>query len=385
MAIFLRIFLCWVIALQAQGRSFPIYWAGTNYGEIDAAASNPETDLNRKGTTFGFISGVGFQTSDATFELSLGWSDTKVSAKEGEAFQVSSAEEAEQIPLGLRTSEVATRLAHGALSVRFPVLKQFQVGPVASILAGTDSTFGPEPHLGANPNVLLGVNLTWFAKSPSKKSPLALKTYLEHSVDLTIDQRDVSITRFGLMFGFGYYPKTKVITKKKTIIKKKTVVKYKPKVIVKYKQKVKQSFFVDAGIINFETGKSKIERKSQQYLSELAYYLKKNQKHWVKIHIESHTDKRGSKSLNQRLSRSRANAVLKHLTGQKISKNRIITNSNESSRPVEDHSSSLSLAKNRRVEIFIRGPKGTFKLRKDIIRLQQKYQLPQTCRGKKCK
>ncbi|MDD9952222.1 MAG: OmpA family protein [Zetaproteobacteria bacterium] len=373
--------LAGVCFFPLMAASFPTFWFGLHSGRLQTHTVDPEVDLDREGSTFGFRTGLELVNPNSVFELAAGWSNTRIYADTNQVYVLQPGENAEDVPLGLQTTEVATRLGYGMLSIRFPLVAGLQVGPVATIFSGVDTTFGPEPHLGKNPNVLFGLNLTWVVKQPSEKSPLAIRLYGEALQDLTIDTRDVRTATLGLDFGFGYYPQAKVITKKKTVIK------YKPKLIVKYKQKVKlkEEFFIDAGIVNFETGKAHILPKARQYLAELALYLQRHLTAWNTLHIESHTDYRGSDDMNRKLSRDRAFSVARFLRSQGISGKRIFMKSNHNTAPVENKTHKIALAKNRRVEIFIRGPKATHRLRKEISRLQQKYQLPGTCRGGSCR
>lgn len=71
------------------------------------------------------------------------------------------------------------------------------------------------------------------------------------------------------------------------------------------------------------------------------------------ISIEGHTDSKGSRSYNQRLSENRAKAVRDFLAGQGVVSTRMNTVGYAFDRPVASNETEEGRAKNRRVEILI--------------------------------
>ena len=73
--------------------------------------------------------------------------------------------------------------------------------------------------------------------------------------------------------------------------------------------------------------------------------------------IEGHTDSRGDKALNKRLSLSRANAVKDYLVLYGVPIQRLKAVGFGESKPIADNKSAKGRAKNRRIEFTIKGVK----------------------------
>ncbi len=102
--------------------------------------------------------------------------------------------------------------------------------------------------------------------------------------------------------------------------------------------------------IYFDTGKADIKPESDAAISEIAKLLKN--KASLKVYIVGHTDNVGSLDSNMKLSKNRADAVVKTLTGKHgISAGRLKPYGMASLAPVASNSSEDGKAKNRRVEL----------------------------------
>ena len=99
--------------------------------------------------------------------------------------------------------------------------------------------------------------------------------------------------------------------------------------------------------IYFEVGKANLNTSVSSDLDKLIQFLKDNPD--AKLEIQGHTDNKGSASLNNRLSQSRANSVVEYLTKNGIDANRLIAKGYGSSLPFADNTTSEGRAKNRRV------------------------------------
>mgnify|MGYP003462964896 FL=1 len=73
------------------------------------------------------------------------------------------------------------------------------------------------------------------------------------------------------------------------------------------------------------------------------------------VHIEGHTDSRGSQSLNQTLSQQRADAVAQYLISRGIAPSRITTVGMGYGKPIADNKTAAGRQANRRVELTIKG------------------------------
>ncbi|WP_109830738.1 OmpA family protein [Reichenbachiella versicolor] len=103
--------------------------------------------------------------------------------------------------------------------------------------------------------------------------------------------------------------------------------------------------------IYFEFDKARLLRGSFVELNKLLEFMKEHPR--VKISIEGHTDNIGSRSYNQELSLSRANAVRNFLTAKGIDNFRVETKGYGSSQPIVPNTTPENRALNRRVEVEI--------------------------------
>jgi OmpA-OmpF porin, OOP family len=102
--------------------------------------------------------------------------------------------------------------------------------------------------------------------------------------------------------------------------------------------------------IYFDTGKSEIKPESDAAISEIAKLLQNNAA--LKLYVVGHTDNVGSFDSNMMLSKDRADAVVKVLTGKHgIAPVRLSSYGVASLSPVASNDTEDGKAKNRRVEL----------------------------------
>lgn len=102
--------------------------------------------------------------------------------------------------------------------------------------------------------------------------------------------------------------------------------------------------------IYFDFGKSDIKPESDAAISEIAKLLKNNGA--LKLYVVGHTDNVGSFDANMKLSKDRADAVVKALTGKfGIAAARLKPHGVASLAPVTSNDTESGRAKNRRVEL----------------------------------
>lgn len=113
-------------------------------------------------------------------------------------------------------------------------------------------------------------------------------------------------------------------------------------------QAIKVTF--DNGIL-FATNKSELSAASRDALTKFANSLKNSPD--TDVTIYGHTDNTGTRAVNERVSKERADAVANYLVGQGISRSRIKTEGLAYDQPVADNGTAAGRAQNRRVEVFI--------------------------------
>lgn len=101
--------------------------------------------------------------------------------------------------------------------------------------------------------------------------------------------------------------------------------------------------------INFDTGSDAIRPESRSTLDQIVAVLKEN-KDW-RMTVEGHTDDVGGTAPNQKLSESRAAAVMAYLISNGIESARLTSAGFGMSKPIAANDSSYGRAQNRRVEL----------------------------------
>jgi outer membrane protein OmpA-like peptidoglycan-associated protein len=104
--------------------------------------------------------------------------------------------------------------------------------------------------------------------------------------------------------------------------------------------------------IEFDTGKSTIKSVSFPILDEVVRLLKANPG-IKKLSIEGHTDDRGAKDMNMKLSDDRAASVKKYVTEHGIDAGRLESHGFGPEKPIETNKTDVGRQKNRRVEFHI--------------------------------
>lgn len=113
-------------------------------------------------------------------------------------------------------------------------------------------------------------------------------------------------------------------------------------------QAIKVTF--DSGIL-FATNKSDLNASSKEALLKFAATLKETPE--TDVTIYGHTDNKGSREVNEKLSRERAESVSKFLVSNAIAKERLTTQGKAFDEPVADNATEAGRAQNRRVEVYI--------------------------------
>ena len=100
--------------------------------------------------------------------------------------------------------------------------------------------------------------------------------------------------------------------------------------------------------IQFDSAKATIRSSSFPLLDDAVSLLK--QYETLRIRISGHTDSKGKRAKNQKLSEDRAASVKNYLTGKGIESSRVETRGVGPDEPIADNKSSAGRAQNRRIE-----------------------------------
>lgn len=103
--------------------------------------------------------------------------------------------------------------------------------------------------------------------------------------------------------------------------------------------------------IYFEVGKANLNTAVSSDLDKLIQFMKDNPE--TRLEIQGHTDNKGSATMNNSLSQSRANSVVEYLVKNGINENRLKAKGYGSALPLADNITLEGRAKNRRVVMKI--------------------------------
>jgi outer membrane protein OmpA-like peptidoglycan-associated protein len=120
--------------------------------------------------------------------------------------------------------------------------------------------------------------------------------------------------------------------------------KYEHIVVTQEKIELKQKIF-------FDTDKATIQPRSFSLLDEIASVLRARPT--MTVRIEGHTDSRGTRAHNLKLSQARADSVRTHLVGLGIEQQRMESRGYGPDQPIETNKTAAGREKNRRVEFII--------------------------------
>ena len=104
--------------------------------------------------------------------------------------------------------------------------------------------------------------------------------------------------------------------------------------------------------VQFETGSADILEESFALLDEVADIIERNPG-ITKIRVEGHTDSKGRKRSNKRLSQKRADAVREYLIDKGIDGGRLVAKGYGQTKPIASNKTDEGRAENRRVEFNI--------------------------------
>lgn len=103
--------------------------------------------------------------------------------------------------------------------------------------------------------------------------------------------------------------------------------------------------------VHFETGKATILGDSFQLLQQVVDAIVRN--HVKRVRVEGHTDNRGDKGVNQKLSEDRAKSVVDFLVAQGIDASRLEASGYGDTKPVAPNLTARGRELNRRVEFIV--------------------------------
>ncbi|NUP06714.1 MAG: OmpA family protein [Polyangiaceae bacterium] len=104
--------------------------------------------------------------------------------------------------------------------------------------------------------------------------------------------------------------------------------------------------------VQFDTGKATIRKVSDALLDSVAQVLKEHPE-IVKLEVQGHTDNKGAKALNEKLSDDRAKSVKEALVKRGVDANRLQSKGYGMDKPIADNKTEAGRQQNRRVQFIV--------------------------------
>jgi peptidoglycan-associated lipoprotein len=336
-------------------------------GAFVRTSSSDEDESAKQGTLYGGKALLTLVNRDLEIEGGAGYT---VSLLQGDGDIVDG--EVPNTKVQLQNVRIETRTALAEFSARLRLNEEqegdavWSLGPTAAAYMGTNASFGPDTKKPYRSAIFLGGQLA--LQFGSEFKPRLVISYL---TDVNLFERQVHMGLLSLQLGMSIFsPKTiiKDIRNQTNdeIIKKVQIEKTVEKTV--FKENVR--FLLDSELVNFETDKAVLLKRSDVFLRELGMVLAQHPERWSSVIIEGHTDIRGSLDHNNRLSLARSNSVKEALVRAGVPAVRMKTVGFGPSRPIDPAQSEVAWARNRRVELNFEGVKDPRWLRDALQKLK---------------
>ena len=123
-------------------------------------------------------------------------------------------------------------------------------------------------------------------------------------------------------------------------------------------QKTKRGLVLTLGDVLFDTNGADLKEGAEVSIDRLADFMRKNPER--RLLVEGHTDSRGADDYNEELSEERAESVTEALVERGVPSERLRAVGLGESYPRASNDTAAGMQQNRRVEIVISNPDGTF-------------------------
>lgn len=281
---------------------------------------------------------LSYTTTNMVWDFGLGWF---YSTFEGKNWQSASL-------------NIKTRSGTVEISPRLRLTDNWQLGPKALVLFGTD-TEQSRSIADSNTAFMLGGMLAYELVGKSTDA----RFFGQILTDMDVSDRTIYHFMAGIQIGFG--GKTRTIEKEAPIKIVQAAPIPKPEVRITLKNTR----------VYFFTASHKLRQNAETVLKNIGNYLSSNEGNFETVDAYGHTDERGGYEYNLKLSQRRSESVAEALARGGARPSKIKTEAFSFSRPADPASNKEAWAKNRRVELVFKNVKDPEELIRKINELDE--------------
>lgn len=287
---------------------------GLGFGLLDGSGF----ENTPSGTNFLAKLGIGRRTGRWEWDSSIGWGFSRRSGINDEGFAVG----------------IQIRSARADFNARYRLWDGWAIGPVVALQFGTDTRYTQllgdsraTPYIGSRTTIDMPTTGTF-----------SVQLWGEALTEMQFPARDSFAGMVGVRIGLPVDgARTDAIS----------VSQAAPSRDVR--------IVLDGSKVFFSIESDRLKPVFEERLGPVGQYLASHPEAWESITIEGHTDERGSRSYNQKLSDRRAHAVRKALESAGVESSRMSASGFGPDRPKDLGKGARPWARNRRVELVFHG------------------------------
>lgn len=267
----------------------------------------------------------------------------------------------------LRNAEVVVRTRAGFVefSPRYRFNERWQLGPVVNALFGTDVSFDEsESQNNKNLAFIVGPRVQYEIGTDTARWRFGLQAM----TDLNIEKRGVYLVQADIQFGIPFLNSDHSAPPPAPVAAPLPPRPQAPK-FAEIMPDNNVKIYLGEAVLRFRTAQSNLRPSSREILAKISKYLVKSKDLWEHMRVEGHADRRGKLNYNMKLSRARADTVLKELARLGVEKKKLKAEGFGPNRPIDPADDLEAYALNRRVEIWLDGVSDPATITRDLNEL----------------
>lgn len=255
-----------------------------------------------------------------------------------------------------RSARIRVRSGFAEVSPRLKLGSRWQLGPVAQVSFGTDTTYNPDVAgaLGTAWAGLRGVYETRWGRFP-------FRVWQQAMTDVSVSGQQIWSGALGVQLGLSLEPRPE------DSIRISAAAPLPPE-----SERREVRIELDPARVFFGTASRQLRADALQALEELGSYLRSNPDAWQDVEVSGHADRRGRYEYNYRLSLQRALSVSQAIRKGSADRSRFKVSAHSYMDPLDPNWNPKAWARNRRAEIVLRGALATPELERLIQTLSRK-------------